>query len=108
MTVSAWVMMSVGVSELCALYLIVRIYQSDEIPLFKIIFCGVALIPFFGPFLVLWINHYPVVDKAGPYRRSGRAMDDLALAREVLKEPDPLVKFQKWRQMRNGNADRAA
>lgn len=108
MTVSPWVMMSVGVSELCALYLIGRIYQSEEIPLFKIIFCGVALIPFFGPFLVLWINHYPVVDKTASHRPYGRPMDDLALAREVLKEPDPLVKFQKWRQMRNGNADRAA
>jgi hypothetical protein len=51
MTLS-WTLVAVGISEIVAVWLIYRIWKSSDHLGFKVAYSVLALIPFFGPFLL--------------------------------------------------------
>jgi hypothetical protein len=53
MTLS-WGLVAVCVSELVAAWLIYRIWKSQDVTGFKIVYSAIALLPFLGPFMVIW------------------------------------------------------
>lgn len=56
---------TIALSEVFAVWLIWRVWNSDEYTLLKIGFSVIALIPVAGPLAVLWIANFPPIQPDG-------------------------------------------
>lgn len=92
---------SIVISELITIYLILRIWQFDDVLFFKISYSLIALIPFFGPFFVLWQTNIPTAQPRILQDQQHRQIDVYDRWRHVLEEKNPQEKFRKWKQMVN-------
>jgi hypothetical protein len=90
---------AIVISELIALYLIWRLWKSNDHPFFKVALSLIALIPFLGPFIVLWTANFP--SKIPPALRDQRwyYTDVADRWRDVMNEKNASAKFAKWKRV---------
>ena len=88
---------AIVVSELLAVYLVLRLWKSNDHPFFKVVLSLIALIPFLGPIIVLWLANFP--NSLPPALRDQRryTTDVLDRWRDVINEKNPQAKFNKWK-----------
>ncbi len=95
----------IAISKLAAAYLIWHLWKSAEILFFKICYSIIALIPFFGPFFVVWIANMPPRQPAVFQDQHRRQTDVFDRWRHVLEEKNPKEKFRLWQAMIGKNGD---
>jgi hypothetical protein len=94
-----WFEIFVAISELIAVYLIWKLWKTDDYLIFKICYSLLALIPFLGPFFVLWSTNIPSRQHASFQDRERYRADVLDRWRHVVEEKSPQKKFRLWRDM---------
>lgn len=90
---------SLATSALASLYLVWRLWRSNDHLFFKIALTAIAFIPFLGPLLVFWISNFTKSQAAvfqDKYRFSTDVFDRW---RHVIEEKNPHSRFQKWREL---------
>lgn len=96
----------VVLSELLAFVDIRRVWRSSDHWVMCIALSVIALIPIFGPMLVLWINNFPEPQPWQLQDREPKSGDVLARWRHVLDEKNPHRKHRKWQEvMQRGSED---
>lgn len=98
-----WFEICVGISELIAAYLIWKLWKSDDYLFFKISFTAIALVPFLGPFIVLWSSNIPPRQHPAFQDRERYRTDVLDRWRHVFDEKNPHTKFRMWQSMVDKN-----
>lgn len=95
------------ISEALSLWLIFRLWRSDEHVFFKISLSLLALIPLLGPVLVLWIGNFPSVKPRILQDRLRYQTDVYDRWRHVLEARNPVRRFRSWRELmtRHRNED---
>ncbi len=93
------------ISELCALWLIWRLWRSDDHLFFKISLSLLALLPVLGPLLTLWIANFPDVAPLILQDRKRFSSDVFDRWRYVLAEQNPAKRFQRWRGLYEKHRD---
>ena len=90
---------AIVVSELFTIYLVLRLWKSNDHLFFKVVLSLFALIPFLGPIIVLWLANFP--NSLPPALRDQRrsTTDVLDRWREVMNEKNSQAKFNKWKQV---------
>lgn len=94
-------------SELLALWIIWRLWNSGDHAFFKIVLSVLALIPVLGPVLALWIGNFPSI-KPRILRDQLRYRPDFYDRwRYILEEKNPIKRFRHWRELitRHRNED---
>ena len=86
----------VAISELVALVLILRIWRSREFLVLKVLVSVIALIPFFGPLLVLWIGGFPN-EAPEAMQNQGPRGDYYRKWSPVVGARSPIRRFRLWR-----------
>jgi len=54
-----WFEICIGMSEFIALLLIYKLWKSNDLLFFKICYSVMVLVPFLGPFFVMWAANFP-------------------------------------------------
>ena len=98
-----WFEISIAVSELVALYLIWRVWKSNDYLIFKISYSALAIVPFIGPFIVLWSANFPSRQHPAFQDRERYRTDVFDRWRHVLDERNPHAKFRMWQQVGEKN-----
>lgn len=97
----------VFVSELIALWLIWRLWRSEDHVFFKFTLSLLVLLPVLGPLLVLWISNFPS-SKPRILRDNIRYRTDFYDRwRHVLEDKNLVRRFRSWRELmtRHRNED---
>ena len=92
-SVTWWV---IGISELVAVVLVVRIWRSNEFLFLRILLSLVAFAPVIGPIVVLWVSRFPEVAPDVMQNRGKRGDYYLDWSR-VLGARTPIQRFRRWR-----------
>jgi hypothetical protein len=92
-----WLQIFVLLSELFAIYLMVRLWKSEELLFFKVAYSVIVLIPFLGPFIVLWSANMPPVMHPELRDRERYRTDVSDRWRDVLVEKNPRLRYRMWR-----------
>lgn len=86
-------------SELVALWIIWRLWRSQDHTFFKIALSVLALIPVLGPILALWMGNFPS-SKPRILRDQMRYRPDFYNRwRYILEERNPVARFRHWREL---------
>jgi len=87
-------------SEVVAVFLIWRIWRSNDLHSMKIALSVLALIPILGPIVVLWIANFPSKVSEELQNRSGWAFGGEYYFRwsRVLRETNAVRRFALWRR----------
>lgn len=89
----------VFVSELIALWIIWRLWRSEDHVFFKVTLSLLVLLPVLGPLLVLWISIFPS-SKPRILRDNIRYRTDFYDRwRHVLEDKNPVRRFRNWREL---------
>ena len=94
-------------SELLALWLVWRLWRSEDHVFFKVALSLFAFLPVLGPLLVLWIGNFPD-SKPRILRDNVRYRTDFYDRwRHVLEEKNAIRRFRSWRELmtRHRNED---
>lgn len=94
-----WFEISIGTSEAIAIWLIWKLWKSNDFLIFKIGFSVIALIPFLGPFMVWWSVNIPSRQHPVFQDRVRFSTDVLDRWRHVIDEKNPNMRLRMWRQM---------
>jgi len=92
----SWFQISICSSELAAIFLIFKLWKSNEFLIFKICFSIIAIVPFLGPFFVLWGSNFPKPQHLAFQDRQRFGADVFDRWRHVLSEKNKLTKFRMW------------
>ena len=84
-----WFEICIGISELIALLLIYKLWKSDDLLFFKVCYSIMALVPFLGPFFVLWAANFPPRQHPAFQDRERYSTDVFDRWRNVLAEKNP-------------------
>ena len=95
---SAWPVVVLA-SELVALWLIWKVWRSDDYIFFKVSLSILALIPVVGPVLVLWIGNSPPIQPYALQDKLRNRTDVYDRWRPVFEEKNPVRRFRKWREV---------
>lgn len=95
----SWLLIGICVSELLAIYLIFKLWKSSDLIFLKFCFSAIALIPFLGPFFVLWGANFPAVQHPAFQDREKYRGDVFDRWRSILSEKNPHTRFRIWQQM---------
>lgn len=87
------------ISEVCALWLIWKVWRSDDYSVFKVALSILALVPILGPILALWIANFPAPQHPSLRDRFPKKTDVYDRWRHVLEEKKPRRRFEKWREV---------
>ena len=93
------VLLSVFLSEILGLWLIFVLWRSNDALFFKVGLSLLALIPFIGPLVVLWIRVLPSVKPRILQDRKWRAADFYDRWRFVIEEKSPIRRYRMWREL---------
>lgn len=89
----------VFVSELIALWIIWKLWRSDDHLFFKVTLSLLVFLPVLGPLLVLWIGNFPS-SKPRILRDNIRYRTDFYDRwRHVFEEKNPVRRFRNWREL---------
>lgn len=91
-----WIVLA---SELVALWIIWRLWNSRDHIFFKIFLSTVALIPVLGPILALWMGNFPSVKPPILRDQLRYRLDLYDRWRHVLEERNPIARFRYWREL---------
>ena len=94
-----WFEICIGISELIAIFLIYKLWKSNDLLFFKICFSIVSLIPFLGPFFVLWAANFPAPQHPAFQDRQRYSTDVFDRWRHVLAEKNSHTRFHMWRSI---------
>lgn len=83
--------------ELISLWLIWKLWGSEEHLFFKISLSLLLLIPVFGPLLVLWINNNPPELPHALRDQEPRRTDVYDRWRHVFETKNPVKRYRDWR-----------
>lgn len=83
-------------SELVAIWLVWRLWRSDEHLFFKISLSVLAVIPIIGPLLLIWISDFPEKVPKIFQDQAIYSADVSDRWRYVHSEPNPKRRLQKW------------
>ena len=93
------------ISELFAIWLIWKLWRSDDYVFFKVSLSILVLIPVVGPMLVLWIGNFPPIQLSALQDRGRKTTDVYDRWRDVLEEKNPVRRFRKWREVMERNRE---
>lgn len=94
----AWAV-AILVSEIVAIWLIWRLWRSDDYLFFKIALSVLALIPIAGPLFVLWVGNFPPIQPYALQDRARKSTDVYDRWRGVFEEKNPVRRFREWREV---------
>jgi len=94
-----WLPIGICISELLAIYLIFKLWKSNDLLFFKICFSAIALVPFLGPFFVLWGANFPPPQHPAFQDRLRYSTDVFDRWRHVFAEKNPHTRFRMWQSM---------
>lgn len=100
----SWLEISIAVSEVIALYLIFRVWKSEDYVIFKVLYSIIAVIPFLGPFMVLWSVNIPSRQHPLLQDRERYRTDVFDRWRHLLDERNPQARFRLTRQIHKTSA----
>lgn len=89
----------VALSLTFSIWLIVRLWQSDDHLFFKWTLSAVALVPIVGPIVAIWIAGWPTKQHPALQDRMPRSPDVHDRWRDVFAERNPLRRLWKWREL---------
>ena len=92
-----WLEIFIGLSELLAAFLIWRLWNSDELFFLKVAFTLIAIIPFLGPFFVLWSTNMPSSSHHELRDKERFRADVFDRWRDVLAEKNPQLRYRMWK-----------
>ena len=92
-------------SEAVALWLVWRLWRSSDAMFFKISLTLLALIPLFGPLMVLWIGNFPSSKPMILRDLRPRSTDFFGRWRHVLEARSPHQRFRRWRELMTHHRD---
>ena len=95
----SWFHIAICTSELIAILLIFKLWKSKEHLFFKILFSVIALVPFLGPFFVLWGSNFPQPQHPALQDRKRYSTDVFDRWRHVFSEKNPHTRFRMWQAM---------
>lgn len=95
----SWFQIAICASELVAIFLIFKLWKSDDLLFFKILFTVIALVPLLGPFFVLWGSNFPKPQHPAFQDRQRFSTDVYDRRRHVFSEKNPHTKFRMWQTM---------
>jgi len=95
-TAGFWIVLA---SEVIALWIIWRLWNSADHAFFKIALSILALIPVLGPVLALWIGNFPSVKPPILRDRLRYRADFYDRWRHVLEERSSIRRFRYWREL---------
>lgn len=102
MEVNPFVVAVIVASELASLFLIWKLWKSDEYLILKIPMTIIGLVPVFGPFAILWIVGMPTVKHRALQNRSNTYVPTLEVFdrwRSALDEKDEQERRRKTRDL---------
>ncbi|MGS5089348.1 hypothetical protein ACVC7V_22945 [Hydrogenophaga sp. A37] len=89
----------VVLSGCVSVFLIWRLWRSEEHLFFKVSLSVLGLLPVLGPLMMLWIGHFPSRVPA-VFRDNGKYSSDVYEKwRHVHEEKDPVRRQEKWQTM---------
>lgn len=91
-----WFEICIAVSELIAILLIYKLWKSNDLVFFKVCFSIISLIPFLGPFFVMWAANFPSRQHPALQDRERYRADVFDRWRDILTEKNPLSRFRMW------------
>jgi hypothetical protein len=99
-----WVVVA---SELVALWIIWRLWISNDHTFFKVTLSALALVPVLGPVLALWIGNFPSVKPRILRDQLRYRTDFYDQWRHVLEEKNRITRFRFFRELltRHRNED---
>ena len=89
----------VAASELVALWLVWRLWRSEDHLFFKISLSFFAFIPVLGPLLTLWIGNFPDVAPRILQDRKRYSTDVYDRWKHVWAEKNPTRRYYLWRSL---------
>ncbi len=95
---SPWLFVVIGGSEIFALYLIWKLWCSNDYLFFKIGLTFIALIPILGPILAYWLGSFPSSLPLGLRDWAPNSGDFLARWGHVLSEKNPDKRKAMWEE----------
>ena len=99
-----WWIALVCASEVVSLWLIVRLWRSDDHLFFKVVLTVLGLVPMLGPLVTLWISNFPPVQHPALRDRSG-GTDVLQRWQSILASCWPIPSHFAALQQRSGDLD---
>jgi len=99
-----WII-ALAFSEAMSVWLLWRLWRSDDHLFFKISLSVLALLPVLGPLLVLWIGNFPDTKPRVLRDRLPRQADFYARWQHVLEEKNPVRRFRAWRELMTRHRD---
>jgi hypothetical protein len=87
------------VSEVVALWLIWKLWRSDDHLFFKVSLSLLAFLPVLGPLLVIWIGNFPDSNPHVLQDRLRFRADVYDRWRHVLEQKNPTWRFRYWREL---------
>ena len=95
----SWFQFAICISELISILLIFKLWKSDDFLFFKIFFSVIALVPFLGPFFVLWGSNFPKPQHPAFQDRQRYSTDLFDRWRHIISENNPQTRFRMWQAM---------
>jgi hypothetical protein len=89
----------VGISTAISGAIVWKYARSSDPLILKLGVALVALIPFLGPVLALWIINMPAPQPPQLQDRSRYTTDVEQLWRSVIKERNPVARFRRWHRI---------
>lgn len=87
----------ITMSEAFAVWVMVKLWRSEEFLVLKILLTAIAIVPVLGPFFVLWICNFPERAPEALQDRYKSSSDVFDRWRDVIREKNPIAKFKKWK-----------
>ena len=99
------VMVVILTSELISLFLMVRLWKSNDHMLFKYILSALGLRPILGPLIILLNTNWPKPQPHALRNKHKYRTDVFDRWIHVIREKNPKKKFELWRKAIKQNED---
>ena len=86
-------------SEVIAVWVIFKLWRSDEMRFLKVALTAIAIVPVFGPLIVLWISNFPERAPEALQDRYKFSADVYERWKDVNQEKNPVAKFKRWKEI---------
>ena len=94
----------IALSEIVALWLIVRIWRSADPLVFKFALTALAIVPFFGPLFVVWASNFPPRLPESLRDRAPKTADLFDSWRPELQRRGLMEPFKAFRTLFSGES----
>lgn len=99
-----WLIALICASEVFSVWLVARLWRSDDHLFFKVTLSVLGFVPLLGPLVILWISNFPPVQP--PALRDQRGGTDVFERWHLIfAEKNAARRFHWWRATMEDNAD---